>query len=146
MYVSVRKMCKYVYIYLSLYIVLITYYCKFMVPKVDRKYAHTYYANAWRRHQMKTFFASLPFCEGNPPVTGWFPSQRPVTRSFDAFFDLCLIKRLSKQSRRRWFETPSRPWRHCNTGPMFPGASRLSQSQPCSDHKTSLLSTVKLLV
>ena len=50
-----------------------------------------------------------------PPVTGGFPSQRPVTRCFDVFFDLRLNKRLSKQSRRRWFETPSRPlWRHCN--------------------------------
>ena len=39
--------------------------------------------------------------------TGGFHSQRPVTRSFDAFFDLRLNKRLSKQSRRRWFETPS---------------------------------------
>ena len=51
----------------------------------------------------------------NSPVTVDFPSQRPVTRSFDVFFDLRLNKRLSKQSRRRWFETPSRPlWRHCN--------------------------------
>ena len=30
--------------------------------------------------------------------TGEFPSQRPVTQSFDIFFDLCLNKRLSKQS------------------------------------------------
>ena len=35
-----------------------------------------------------------------------FPSQRPVTRSFDVFFDLCLNKCLKKQSRCRWFETP----------------------------------------
>ena len=49
------------------------------------------------------------------PVTGEFPAQRPVTRSFDVFSDLRLIKRLSKQSRDWWFETPSRPlWRHCN--------------------------------
>ena len=48
-------------------------------------------------------------------VTGEFSSQRPVTRSFDVFFDLCLNKRLSKPSRRHWFETPSRSlWRHCN--------------------------------
>ena len=48
-------------------------------------------------------------------VTGGFPSPRPVTRSFDVFFDLRLNKRLSEQSRRRWFETPSRSlWRHCN--------------------------------
>ena len=50
-----------------------------------------------------------------PPVTGGFPSQRPVTRSFDVFFDLRLNKRLVKQSRRRWFGTPSRSlWRQCN--------------------------------
>ena len=30
---------------------------------------------------------------------GEFPAQRPVARSFDVFFDLCLNKRLSKQSR-----------------------------------------------
>ena len=49
------------------------------------------------------------------PLTGYFPSQRPVTRSFDVFFDLRLNKRLSKQSRRWWFETPPCSlWRHCN--------------------------------
>ena len=32
------------------------------------------------------------------PVTGEFPAQRPVTRSFDVFLDLRLNKRLSKQS------------------------------------------------
>ena len=37
----------------------------------------------------------------------WFPSKRSVMRSFDVFFDLRLNKRPSKQSRRRWFETPS---------------------------------------
>ena len=42
------------------------------------------------RHQMETFSALLALCEGNSPVTGEFPSQRPVTRSFDVFFDLRL--------------------------------------------------------
>ena len=48
-------------------------------------------------------------------VTGEFPSQRPVSDAdVDFFFDLCLNKRLSKQSRRRWFENPSCSlWRHC---------------------------------
>ena len=47
--------------------------------------------------------------------TGEFPSQGPVTRSFDVLFDLRLRKRLSKQSRRRRFETPSSSLRrHCN--------------------------------
>ena len=38
--------------------------------------------------------------------------------SFDAFFDLRRNKRLRKQSRRRWFETPARSLlRHCNVVP-----------------------------
>ena len=36
---------------------------------------------------METFSALVTLCEGNPPVTGGFPSQRPVTRSFGVFFD-----------------------------------------------------------
>ena len=48
---------------------------------------------------------------------GDFPSQRTVTRRFNVFFDLRLNKRLSKQSKHRWFETLSRSlWRHCNDG------------------------------
>ena len=39
--------------------------------------------SSWRRHQMETFSALLDYCVGNSPVTGEFPSQRPVTRSFD---------------------------------------------------------------
>ena len=70
---------------------------------------------AWWRHQMETFSALLALCVGNSPITGEFPAQRPVTRSFDVFFDLRLNKRLSKQSWGWRFETPSRPlWRHCN--------------------------------
>ena len=69
----------------------------------------------WWRHEMKTFFALLTICAGNLPVTGEFPAQRPVTRSFDVFFDLRLNKRLSKQSWGWWFETTSRPsWLHIN--------------------------------
>ena len=66
----------------------------------------------WKHYWMKTLLA---LCAGNSPVTGEFPSQRPVTRSFDVFFDLRLNKRLSKQSRGWRFETPSRPlWPHHN--------------------------------
>ena len=64
---------------------------------------------------METFSALLAICAGNSPVPGEFPTQRPVTRSFDVFFDLCLNKRLRKQSRGWWFETLScRLWRHRN--------------------------------
>ena len=52
---------------------------------------------------------------GDPPGTGGFLLQRPVTRNFDVSIDLRLNKRLSKHSRRRWFEAPLRSfWRHCN--------------------------------
>ena len=59
--------------------------------------------------------ALLALCAGNSPVTGEFPSQRPVTRNFDIFLDLRPKKRLSKHSWGWSFETPSHSlWRHCN--------------------------------
>ena len=64
---------------------------------------------------METFSALLAICAENSPVPGDFPAQRPVTRGFDVFFDLCLNKRLGKQSWGWWFETLSHPsWRHRN--------------------------------
>ena len=42
----------------------------------------------WWRHQMETFSALLAICAGNSLVSGEFPAQRPVTRSFDVFFDV----------------------------------------------------------
>ena len=78
------------------------------------KHNRTKHNTCWR-HQMETFSALLAICAGNSPVNGEFPAQRPVTRSFDVFFELRLNRRLSKQSRGWWFETLSRPlWRHCN--------------------------------
>ena len=59
----------------------------------------------------ENIFRITGLCEGNPSVTGGFPSQRPVTQSSDVFFDL----RLNKQSRCWWFQIPSRSLRcHCN--------------------------------
>ena len=70
---------------------------------------------SWWRHQIKTFSALQALCAWNSPVPGEFPTQRPVTRSFDVFFDLRLNQRLSKQSWGWWFETLSCPlWRQCN--------------------------------
>ena len=64
---------------------------------------------------METFSALLAICAGNSPVACEFPTQRPVTRGFDVFFDMRLNEWLSKQSWGWWFETPSRPlWRHSN--------------------------------
>ena len=70
---------------------------------------------SWWRHQMETFSTLLAICAGNSPVPGEFPTQRPVTWSFDVYFDLRPNKRLSKQSPGWWFETLSCPlWRHRN--------------------------------
>ena len=63
----------------------------------------------------KSFPRYWPFISRDCTGHGEFPTHRPVTRSFDVFFDPRLNKRLSKQLWRRWFETPSRSlWRHCN--------------------------------
>ena len=45
---------------------------------------------------METFSVLLAICAENSQVPGEFPAQRPVTRSFDVFFDLRLIKRLRR--------------------------------------------------
>ena len=59
--------------------------------------------------------ALLALYAANAPVTGGFPSQRPVMQSCDVFFYLCLNKRLSKQTWGWWFETQWRLlWYHCN--------------------------------
>ena len=67
----------------------------------------------WKKWNMMTlsngniFRVTGPLC-GEFTGDRWIPHTRPVTRSFDVFFDLRLNKRLSKQSRGWWFETPSR--------------------------------------
>ena len=55
-----------------------------------------YTISRWR-HRMETLVSALlALYAGNSPVTGEFPSQRPMTRSFDVFFDLRLNQRLKK--------------------------------------------------
>ena len=83
---------------------------------------------SWLRHQMETFFPLLALCAGISPVTSELPSQRPVTRSFDDFFDLHLNKWLSIQSRGPWFETPSRFLLRHNT------VKRINENLEESDH------------
>ena len=57
----------------------------------------TYVLEDWFTSQMETFSALLAICAGNSPVSGEFPTQRPVTRSFDVLF-VCPNKQLSIQS------------------------------------------------
>ena len=41
---------------------------------------------------MEEFSALLAICVGDSPITGEFPAQRPVTQTFDVFFDVRLKK------------------------------------------------------
>ena len=60
------------------------------------------------------FRVTGPLC-GEFTGPGEFPAQRPVTRSFNVFFDLCLNKRLSKQWWGWGFGTQSCSlWRQSN--------------------------------
>ena len=87
---------------------------------------------------METFSALLAICAGNSPVPGEFPTQRPVTRSFDVYFDLRPNKRLSKQWWGWWFETQSCPlWRHRNV------AAKMSRSKD-SDKQTQFILPLKI--
>ena len=75
-------------------------------------------ANELMGIMMTSSYGNIFRVTGHLPVPGEFPSQRPVTRSFDVFFDLRPNKRLSKQWWGWWFETPSCPlWRQCNVPP-----------------------------
>ena len=90
---------------------------RFHSSKISYKMCMQWYLMSWWHHQMETFSGLLDLCAENSPDTGEFPTQRPVTRNFDGFFDLCLTKRLSKQWWGWWFEfeTPSCPlWGHRN--------------------------------
>ena len=63
----------------------------------------------------KHFSRYWPFVSGihRSPVDS--PHKGQWHGTVISFFDLRLDKRLSKHSRNRWFETPSRSsWRHCN--------------------------------
>ena len=60
------------------------------------------------------FRVTGPLC-GEFTGPGEFPTQRPVMRSFDVFFDLRLNKRIGKQPRGWWFVAPTwLLWRQCN--------------------------------
>ena len=64
------------------------------------------------RIKWKRFPRAWPFVKGIHRSSVDSPHKG---RSCDAFFDVCLNKRLNKQSRRQWFETPWHPlWRHSN--------------------------------
>ena len=107
---------------------------------------------SWWRHLMEIFSALPAICGRNSPVTGEFPAQRPVTRSFDVFFDLHPNKRLSKQWRGWWFETLSCAlWRHRNIEKKMPTFTTLEDVNTTTyigtshDNVFNVLSLIQLI-
>ena len=99
------------------------------------KMGQSYDRLPWWRHQMEAFSALLGFCARYWVFVRWIPRES----ASDVFFDVCLNKRLYKQSRLRWFETPSRSlWRHCNDCGNHtiecPSASEFIQMVMCHDN------------
>ena len=82
---------------------------------------------------METIPALLAICAGNSPVTGDFPAQRPVPRSFDVFFDL----RLNREENNREAGDLRRHRAHYDvivissycTGPISFGISRFQHQK-----------------
>ena len=71
---------------------------------------------SWWRHQMEPFSALLTLARGI--------LRSPVDSPHKGRWRGALNKWLSKQSRSRWFDTPSHPlWRHCNVWPGLSGTS-----------------------
>ena len=92
---------------------------------IDNLYSHTEPHLPYHNISMmmssngNIFRVTGPLC-GEFTGPGEFPTQRPVTRGFDVFFDLRLNKPLSKQPSGWWFETPSWSlWRHCNVSDII---------------------------
>ena len=94
-------------------------WCKSGTPCISQKiytlsFCALFWCGPWWRHQMETFSSSLAISAYNSPVTGEFPAQRAVTRSFD-FSLICDLNRtrydvivmvLSIRRRFLWFIYP----------------------------------------
>ena len=94
--------------------------CETLYMLFRHEYVKQESAKSWWRHQMKLFRRVTGLLCREFTDHWWFPSQRPVTRSFDVFFDLRLNQQFSKQWRRLWSETSLRlSWRHCNVTRLF---------------------------
>ena len=83
-------------------LIFVVCFCIHLLRPADQHLQH--WNRLWWRHQIEWFSAFPALCEGSAPITGGFPSQRPVKRSFGVFFDLHFNKRLNKPSRHRWFD------------------------------------------
>ena len=108
---------------------------------IDKIFGNAHIFTIERHMNIKRIAGEIPYDYVICRVTGllwgvstghrWIPSQRPVTRSFEVLLDMRLNKRWSKQSRRQWFETPSRSlWRHSNEQKMHTRHTRTTFPPP----------------
>ena len=68
------------------------------IPKwISALWGARYCPMPWWSHQIETFSALLALCAGNSPLTGEFPSQSPVTRSFDVSLICALDTRVNNR-------------------------------------------------
>ena len=94
----------------SVHVFLATDYFHFMT----QQYVITHVTTMMTASNGNVFRVTGPL-SGEFTGPGEFPTQRPVTRSFDVFFHRRLNKQLSRQPRGWWFETPPWSlWRQCN--------------------------------
>ena len=90
-----------------------------MLLIMSRRYFHVMFIFTITLSNGNIFRVTGPLC-GEFTGPGEFLTQRPVTQSFDVFFDRRLNIRLSKQPWGWWFETPPWSlWRHCNVMLIF---------------------------
>ena len=104
----------YMHVYVCMRVYVYAYVCACPCLCIDKVVSQRYEWNTMTSSN-ETYFALLPLCEGYTPVTGGFPSRRPVTRSFDVLFDL-RHSQTTEQSLETavMLKTPSRSLlRHC---------------------------------
>ena len=80
---------------------------------LNNKVSNTCGICSWWRHQMETFPYYWPFVRGIHGLSVNSPHKGKWRGAFYVSFDLRVNKRLCKQCKHQWFETPSRSlWRH----------------------------------
>ena len=103
--------------------------------------------STWWHQQMEHFPRYWHFVSGihRLPVDSVHKGQWRRALCFSKF-DLRLNKRLNKQSRHCWFETPSRPlWLHCNEWFLQSQQSRCNASMNFESEHLDLRGTCHLL-
>ena len=73
------------------------------------------YKQPTKIRMMMSWTPLLTLCEGNPPVTGGFPTRWTSDEDIWCFFDVSLNEMLNKPTINWWSETP---WRSCDITAM----------------------------